>query len=549
MRTSNFVEGRHVVVFFRLCLAILIALTLAVGEMVLNTEPVQAIGIDADPVPPIDVPECAPFTIQFTATGTVCTPPPNPFFWTWGAVPAWMTLDPNTGLLTGCPPLGEDGNTYNFWVGVSEFTAWPPCGPFFVAMPVTINVIGPSLPCDMVIDPTFYPVAWENVPFSMTLSVTGGVGPFDWAATDLPAGLSVTDATNGIISGTPAPGTCGVYTVTANVTDTGTCCCPPVSRPFILIVDCYANYPITIYYTTACDFTVEIGPGLTQGLTKVLIDGSHEATLVGGQSEIFTSVPCQSHLVTVDQIISGSDPQTRFAVTGPNQKTVTDIDNYAYFDYAREVYIGTSSDPSGLTQPPGAGFYAVGNYFSSTAPSTIDSDIQNGIKYVFREWKLPDGSTCPTRDLVFTANQGGTTTAAYDTYYLLTLKSDYPHIEERSWERQGGIAAWNLSLRAVPMESGFWAFLGGTISPVNSSGTQTMTGPSTVEILWRPNYTGPIIATVIVLLVIAGLIYLVYRLRAKPAAQPTAPTGPMKAPSRAKKRATRKPAARKRTPT
>jgi hypothetical protein len=511
MRISNFGEGRHVVVFFRLCLAILIVLTFAVGGIVLNTEPVQAIGINADPVPPIDVPECTPFTIQFTATGTVCTPPPNPFFWIIGVVPAWITLDPDTGLLTGCAPVGEDGNTYNFVVGVSEFSFPPLCGPNFNAMAVTINITGAAPPCDMVIDPTFYPVAWENVPFSMTLSVTGGVGPFEWSATDLPTGLSVTDNTTGIISGTPALGTCGIYTVTATVTDTGTCCCPPVSRPFILIVDCYTNYPFIFYYTTACDFTVEIGPGLMQGMTKVLIDGSQEATLVGGQSESFTSVPCQSHLVVVDQIIPGSDPQTRFIVIGTNQKTVTDIDNYAYFDYAREVHIGTSSDPSGLTQPPGAGFYAVGNYFSSTAPSTIDSDIQNGIKYVFREWKLPDGSTLPTRDLAFAANQGGTATAAYDTYYLLTLKSDYPPIEERSWELKDSTATYDLALKEVPMESGFWAFLGGTISPVNSRGTQNMSGPSTVEILWKPNYMVPIIAIVVTLLVIAGVIFFVLR--------------------------------------
>ena len=166
MRTSNFGRGQRVAVLFRLCLAVIVLLTLAVGGIALNTEPVQAIGITAAPVPPVNVPECVPFTIQFTATGTVCIPPPNPFFWMVGALPTWVTLDPNTGLLTGCPPLGEAGNTYNFWVGVSEFAAWPPCGPFWAPMPVTLNVTANPAVCDMVINPTFYPVAWENIPFS-----------------------------------------------------------------------------------------------------------------------------------------------------------------------------------------------------------------------------------------------------------------------------------------------------------------------------------------------------------------------------------------------
>jgi hypothetical protein len=520
MRTSNFREGRRAAVFFRLCLAIIVSLTLAMAGMALKTEPVRAIGITADPVPPVDVPECVPFTIQFTATGTVCPTPPNPFFWTWGVLPIWVTLDPDTGLLTGCPPLGEAGNTYNFFVGVSEFHAWPPCGPFLTFMPVTLNVTANPAVCDMVIDPTFYPVAWENLPFSMNLSVTGGVGPFDWSATaGLPAGLSVTDPTNGVISGTPAPGTCGIYTVTANVTDTGTCCCPPVSRPFILIVDCLANYAFITYSTTACDFTVEIGPGLTQGLTKVLIDGSYKATLGGNQSETFTSVPCQSHLVTIDQIIAGSDPQTRFAVIGPNQKMVTDIDNYAYFDYAPEIYIQTGSEPSGIAQPPGTGFYAMGGTFSSTAPSTIDSNIQPGIKYVFREWKLPNGTTQPTRDLAFTVNQAGPVTAIYDTYYLLRLTSDYPPVDDSSWHLKDSTATYNLALQAVPMQ-GFWGGLGGQLRPMNASGTHLMTAPYTQEILWKNDYTMPIIAIVLILLVIAGLGYLGYRLRAGPATRP-----------------------------
>ncbi|MCJ7654753.1 MAG: putative Ig domain-containing protein [Dehalococcoidia bacterium] len=533
MRTSNFGENRRAAGFFRLFLGIIVALTLALGGMVLNPRPAQAIGITADPVPPIDVPECQPFTIQFTANGTTCTPPPDPYFWFWPALPTWVDLDLNTGLLTGCPDPGSSaGSPYIFFVGVSEFSP-PFCGPFTNAMLVTINVT-PNVPaCDMVIDPTFYPVAWENLPFSMTLSVTGGVGPFNWSAVGLPAGLSVTDPVNGIISGTPGPGTCGTYTVTATVTDTGICtsCCPSVNRDFILIVDCWANYPIIFYYTTACDFDVEIGPGLTQGQTNVLVDGAHEATLIGGQSQSFTSVPCESHLVMVDQTVQVPNSNIKFTVIGSNTKTVTDVDNHAYFNYAQEIYIQTSSEPSGVAQPPGTGFYAVGSNFSSTTPGTIETDIQNGIKYVFREWKLPDGSTRPTRDLVFTVNQGGTATAAYDTFYLLTLKSDYPSIDERSWERQGSTATWNLSLHAVPL-LGFWGFLGGVQSPLNASGSQLITGPTTVEIMWGPNYTMPIIAIVIILLVIAGLVYLIYRLRGRPATRPATPE--TKAPAKAK---------------
>jgi hypothetical protein len=370
----------------------------------------------------------------------------------------------------------------------------------------------------------------------MTLSATGCSGAYSWGALGLPAGLSVTDATLGIISGTPGPGTCGTYTVTVTCTDTLMCptaaCCPPVSRPFIFIVDCWANYLPIFYYTTACDFTVEIGSGLTQGQTKVLVDGANKAPLVGGQSETFTSVPCESHLVMVDQTVQVPNSNMKFTVIGSNTKTVSDVDNHAYFDYAQEVNITTASDPSGIAQPPGTGYYAIGSNFSSTAPGTIETDIQNGKKLVFREWRLPDGTTRPTRDLIFPVNQAGTVTAAYDTFYQLRLTSDYPAIDERSFEPAGSTATWNLSLHAVPL-LGFWGFLGGVQSPLNASGSQLITGPTTVEIQWAPNYTMPIIAIVIALLVIAGLIVLIFRLRSRPAAK----TEVKEASSKAKKTA------------
>jgi heme/copper-type cytochrome/quinol oxidase subunit 2 len=64
-----------------------------------------------------------------------------------------------------------------------------------------------------------------------------------------------------------------------------------------------------------------------------------------------------------------------------------------------------------------------------------------------------------------------------------------------------------------------------------------MTGPATVEILWSPNYTMPIIAIIIVLLVIAGLVYLIYRLRSRPVAKPATGTGVKEAASEAKETA------------
>jgi len=557
MKKCIFGRSGIVPVFFRLVLITIITLSLALGGLALHTEPAHAVFDIAPANVTIDAQECIPFVdTQITVTCCTCSNPPNSiFFWlidTGGGIPAWITLDENTGAISGCPPKPSAG-AYTFGVQVSELCVCPPsCGildcllnlPCATISPtmatVTINVAASDpLPCVTQIDPVFYPVAWEGLPFSMTLTCTGGVGPFTWTVVDLPSGISVTDAANGVVSGTPDPGTCGIYIATATVTDAGTCpdasCCPDISRPFLFIVDCLANYPSIFYSSSGCNFNVQIGPGLTQGQANVFVDSVHEATLVGGQSQGFTSVPCESHLVSVDQTVQSPDPNTRFSVMGSNIATVTDTNNLAYFDYAREVNITTGSSPSGLTSPPGAGFHAVGSFFSSTAPGTVETDIQAGKKYVFKQWRLPDGTTRPTRDLSFVVNQGGAVIAEYDTYYQLTLHSEYPPINETSFELANSTATWNLSLHAVPMQ-GFWGFLGATQSPVNASGQQVMTGPSTVEIQWRYNYTMPIVAIVILLLVIVGLIFLIRWLRSKPAAK----TEPTKAVTTTKKEVTRR---------
>jgi hypothetical protein len=359
------------------------------------------------------------------------------------------------------------------------------------------------------------------MPYYITLTATGcsATPTYNWAATGLPAGL-VLDPATGIISGIPAPGTCGgPYTVNVTCTDTSMCptagCCPPVTTPLYLYVDCWANYLafVTTYTTTtACDFTVNIGPGLAYGTTNVVIDGNPEATLAGNGTELFTSVPCESHLVVVDQTVQGADPKTRYACIGSNSKMVSDVDNVAYFDYAPEIWIDTGSDPAGVAQPPGQGFYAAGAGFSSSSPSPVQLSSQPGTKYLFRQWSLPDSSTNPNRDLWFTVTNAGKATALYDTYYLLQVKSDYPAVDESSYELKGSTASYNLALQATPMP-GFWGALGGVLRPMNSSGTHLMDSPYTQKINWSEDWFWPVFWIVVTLLAIAAVVF--YWLRRK----------------------------------
>ena len=54
-------------------------------------------------------------------------------------------------------------------------------------------------------------------PYSLQLTAAGGIGPYNWSASGLPAGLTCNAA--GLISGTPTAA--GSGSVTVSVTDTG----------------------------------------------------------------------------------------------------------------------------------------------------------------------------------------------------------------------------------------------------------------------------------------------------------------------------------------
>jgi hypothetical protein len=498
-------KHRRLLLRFSLSLCLLVILTLVASCLPLSVVP--------DPLV-ANLTECQPYTTNLGHIGQDCsTGPFTYFYWLADSPPPWVFLDEDTGELRACPPPGSAG-VYNFSVGVTEM--WPgpvppPCTTASPSAPVTLTVAAAPPPDPLTILPTFV-WAWsmETMPFYLPLSATGCSGNYTWSAAGLPPGLMV-DPASGEITGVPPAGSAGIYSVIATVADNSYCdasCCLPASRPFILVIDSYADYLDGIDYSSSYDFTVEIGSGLTEGTTPVMIDGTVETALGGSQSELFTSSVGQNHLVDVQQSVAASDPSIRYSVLGPHQVLVSESDPVARFDYALEVYIETAVEPSGVVQPPGTGYYAMDGIFTSCAGSPLLSETQAGTKYIFNQWRLPDGSTNNNRDLVFTVNGAGTVKAKYDTYYLLTLKSDYPAVNESSWELKDSNATYDLSTQPVPMD-GFLGLIGGKMSPSNSSGTVLMDGPKTKEIIWTRNYTIPVVIFVLLLLFIGLVIFVI----------------------------------------
>lgn len=138
------------------------------------------------------------YNLQFSATGG------TGLSWSVasGALPAGLTLNAGTGLLSGTPTAVGD---YHFQVKVTDSS-----GSRSDIQTYALSVVEPLRIAKA------RSVGEVGRPLSLALTASGGKAPYTWAAANLPAGLTL-DAATGAISGTPTVAAAGPVKVT--VTD------------------------------------------------------------------------------------------------------------------------------------------------------------------------------------------------------------------------------------------------------------------------------------------------------------------------------------------
>ena len=125
-----------------------------------------------------------------------------------GSLPANLTLSP-TGTISGSPTAT---GTSNFTVKVTDALAQSDTQALSIAVSAALTITTTSP----------LPNAKVGNSYNTTLQRSGGVSPFTWSvAPPLPSGLSLNTST-GKISGTPAAGTAGTYSLTFTVQDSST---------------------------------------------------------------------------------------------------------------------------------------------------------------------------------------------------------------------------------------------------------------------------------------------------------------------------------------
>ena len=161
-----------------------------------------------------------------------------PFVWTRtaGELPAGLTLNATTGVLSGTP---TGNGTFVFTVQVADSLAHVASKQFSLTI---------GTPTVTITTPTPLPLATANSSYSQQFAATGGLPPFTWSLVGgaLPAGLTLSSA--GLLSGTPTVS--GSFTFTVRATDSAESA-NQGSKTFTLVVD--AGFPVIT--------TVSLPPG------------------------------------------------------------------------------------------------------------------------------------------------------------------------------------------------------------------------------------------------------------------------------------------------
>jgi hypothetical protein len=228
----------------------------------------------------------APFSQTFTKTGILGTV-------TWsetGALPAGITLNSGTGVLSGTPtvkgtfPITVTATDTNGCSGSSSYTLTINCQ--------TITVTNPGVTTGTV-----------DAPFSQSFSQSGAHGTATFTtASPLPAGLSLSTA--GVLSGTPTVK--GTFPIVVTVTDSNSC--TGTGATYNLTINCQ-----TITVTNPATNTGTAGTAFSQTFTQ---SGAHGTTTFTTASTLPTGFS-----LSTGGVLSGTTTQHG---TFPIVVTVTD---------------------------------------------------------------------------------------------------------------------------------------------------------------------------------------------------------------------------------
>jgi hypothetical protein len=308
------------------------------------------------------------YSLTLAATGGTGT-----YTWqsTGGALPAGLTLNAATGMISGTPTTPVTATPLTFKVTDSGSPVQTASANFTLTIaPAPLTITTASLPNGQV-----------GVAYSQTLAATGGTGAYTWQLTagTLPTGLTL-NASTGLISGTPTlPVT--ATTLGFKVTDSGS----PAQTANASFTVTIAPAPLTI--TTASLPNGQAGVAYSQTLAATGGTGAYTWQLTAGTLPTGLTLNAASGLISGTPTLPVTATPLTFKVTDSGSSAQNTSATFNLTIAPAPLTITTASLPNGqagvaysqtLAATGGTGAYAW-QLTAGTLPTGLSLNASSGL--------------------------------------------------------------------------------------------------------------------------------------------------------------------------
>jgi hypothetical protein len=216
---------------------------------------------------------------------------------------------------------------------------------------------------------------------------------------------------------------------------------------------------------------------------NIQVDGQSQGTMGGSETRTLSFTVGSQHFISVDQYVQGSTGVRYFA--SQNNWGVASAGSHT-FSYVTQYSFTVGTNPNGLVQISGAGWYNAGSQVQAGAPqSTYDP---SGTLYVFLNWQV-DGALQPGNPIQITMDKPHTAIAAFQPSAATTIISTITNAHTSTTSVTSTIVTTGTTIStSIVTQSGIR-----TVSSVVTSTLATQQGTTITAITYQ-TLTTPFVA-------------------------------------------------------
>ena len=283
----------------------------------------------------------------------------------------------------------------------------------------------------------------------------------------------------------------------------------------------------TAYFDVSPD-TYDVSLSLSglppQVSSNLQVDNSNQGTVTGSEIKTLSFKVDTTHTVAVDQYVQGDAGVRYFA--SQNTWTVGSTGSHT-FDYETQYLFAVKTDPDGVSQVTGAGWFKAGSSVqTSQAPQTVPGSA--GTQYIFKDWEV-DGAPQSGNPITLTLDKPHTAVAKYQIQYNLLVDSPggQGNPQGSGFYDSGSTAQFSVTSPVGFLVQQVFVNWEGDYTGTSPQGSVVMDKPKIVHAVWTTSYFQLEILGIVVVAIIVVAALVMMRKRRGGTPPITKPVPPM----------------------